>query len=165
MGNDPPIVMFAVLPHLDWRLKDTANNILATKEFVVNLVSEMTAEAMNVTCIDAPPGRNELELAHLETAPSIKIKPPRVNSSPVAFECCFRTSLSFGANQIIMVGEVLHAYVADQFILDATRCVVDTPSLKLVGSMHGAKWYAKTSDLFGMERPTWAEWLRQGKAS
>ena len=47
------------------RFKDTAANILATGEFVVNLVSEANAEAMNVTCIDAPPEVDELELAGL----------------------------------------------------------------------------------------------------
>jgi flavin reductase (DIM6/NTAB) family NADH-FMN oxidoreductase RutF len=44
MGDDPAIVVISVLPHRDRRLKDTANNIVATKEFVVNLVSEAGAE-------------------------------------------------------------------------------------------------------------------------
>jgi Flavin reductase like domain len=76
--------MISVLAHPEQRLKDTANNILATKEFVLNLVSEPIAEAMNITCIDAPPRKNELDLAKLKTAPSIKVKPPRVSASPVA---------------------------------------------------------------------------------
>jgi flavin reductase (DIM6/NTAB) family NADH-FMN oxidoreductase RutF len=50
--------------HPDARLKDTAINSLATKEFVINLVSDAVAEAMTITCIDAPPARNELELAN-----------------------------------------------------------------------------------------------------
>jgi flavin reductase (DIM6/NTAB) family NADH-FMN oxidoreductase RutF len=79
MGHDPAVAMISVLAHPDGRLKDTANNILATKEFVINLVSEPLAEA--------------------KTAPSIKVKPPRVNESPVAYECRLLTSLSFGPNQ------------------------------------------------------------------
>jgi hypothetical protein len=59
MGHDPAVAMISVLAHPDQRLKDTANNILATKEFVLSLVSESIAEAMNITCIDAPPGTNE----------------------------------------------------------------------------------------------------------
>ena len=55
MGHDPAVAMVSVLAHPEARLKDTANNILATKEFVINLVSEAVAEAMNITCIDAPP--------------------------------------------------------------------------------------------------------------
>jgi flavin reductase (DIM6/NTAB) family NADH-FMN oxidoreductase RutF len=92
-------------------MKDTATNILATKEFVINLVSEAVAEAMNITCIDAPPGTNELEVAKLGTAPSVKVRPPRVSASPVAFECRFLTSLSFGPNQAIIAGQIVHAYV------------------------------------------------------
>jgi flavin reductase (DIM6/NTAB) family NADH-FMN oxidoreductase RutF len=86
MGYDPAVVMVSVLTHPEGRFKDTANNIFATKKFVISLVSESVAEAMNVTCIDAPPGRNELELARLNTVASFKVKPPRVSKSPVAFE-------------------------------------------------------------------------------
>ena len=163
MGHDPAVAMVSVLAHPDARLKDTAHNILATKEFVINLVSEIFAEAMNITCIDAPPGINELELANLKTAASVKVKPPRVTGSPVAFECRLLTSISFGPNQAIVAGQIVHAYVEDRFVLDQARGLVDTPELKLIGGMHGAKWYTKLSDRFEMERPTWAGWLREGK--
>ena len=164
MGHDPAVAMISILAHPDQRLKDTANNILATKEFVLNLMSETIAEAMNITCIDAPPGKNELDLAKLKTASSIKVKPPRVSASPVAYECRFLTSLSFGPNQAIIAGQIVHAYVEDRFVLDRARGLVDTPQLKLIGGMHGAKWYARLSDRFEMERPTWAEWIRQSGA-
>ena len=91
MGHDPAVAMVSVLAHPEARLKDTANNILATKEFVINLVSETVAEAMNITCIDAPPGVNELELANLKTVASMKVKPPRVATS----SCGLRMSFSF----------------------------------------------------------------------
>jgi flavin reductase (DIM6/NTAB) family NADH-FMN oxidoreductase RutF len=163
MGHDPAVAMVSILAHPEPRLKDTANNILATKEFVINLVSETVAEAMNITCIDAPPGINELELANLETAASVKVKPPRVTVSPVSYECRFLTSISFGPNQAIIAGQIVHAYVEDKFVRDHARGVIDTPELRLIGGMHGAKWYAKLSDRFEMERPTWASWVRQGK--
>jgi flavin reductase (DIM6/NTAB) family NADH-FMN oxidoreductase RutF len=165
MGHDPAVAMVSVLPHPEGRFKDTATNILATKEFVINLVSEAVAEAMNITCIDAPPGMNELELAGLNTAVSSKVKPPRVSESPVAFECRFLTSLSFGPNQLIVAAQIVHAYVEDRFVRDHARGLVDTPQLKLIGAMHRAKWYSKLSDRFAMERPTWAGWVREGKVS
>jgi flavin reductase (DIM6/NTAB) family NADH-FMN oxidoreductase RutF len=164
MGHDPAIVMFSVLAHPEKRLKDTANNILATKEFVINLVSESVAEAMNITCIDAPSGTNELELAKLKTFPSVKVKPPRISESPIAYECRFLTSLSFGPNQAIIAGQIVHADVDDRVVLDAARGLVDTPELNLIGGMHGAKWHTKLSDRFAMDRPTWAEWVRQSKS-
>ena len=164
MGHDPAIVMVSVLAHPENRLKDTGNNILATKEFVINLVPESLAEAMNMTCIDAPPGTDETQLAKLETAPSVKVKPPRVSASPVAFECRLLTTLSFGPNQAVVVGQVVQAYVADPFVVDAGAGLVDTESLRLIGGMHGARWYARLSERFAMDRPTWAQWTRNGKA-
>jgi flavin reductase (DIM6/NTAB) family NADH-FMN oxidoreductase RutF len=163
MGHDPAVAMVSVLAHPQARLKDTAHNILSTKEFVINLVSETVSEAMNVTCIDAPPGTNELELANLNTSPSVKVKPPRMSASPVAYECRFLTSLSFGPNQLIVAGQIVHAYVEDRFVRDGARGLVDTPELKLIGAMHGAKWYVKLSERFEMDRPTWAGWVREGK--
>ncbi len=163
MGNDPPIVVVGVQAHNENRLKDTGQNILATSEFVVHLVSEATAEAMNVTCIDAPPGVDELRLAGLETVPSIKVKPPRIIASPVAFECKVHTSLTFSPHQSIVIGRVVHAHVDDRYVLDATRHYIDTPKLKLVGRMHGTGVYSRSSDQFELERPVWADWVKAGK--
>ena len=161
--HDPPMLMVSVLPHPEGRLKDTAGNILATREFVVNLVPRAMAEAMNITNIDAPPGRDELELAGLATAPSSVVKPPRIAQSPVALECRLATSLSFGANQAVIFGEIATAYVADDAVLDAAKGLVDTPKLDLFGAMHAARWYSTTNERFEMVRPTWAQWIKDGK--
>lgn len=41
---------------------------------------------------------------------------------------------------------------------------IDTPKLKLIGRMHGAGWYARTSDLFKMDRIPRENWqLRSTK--
>jgi flavin reductase (DIM6/NTAB) family NADH-FMN oxidoreductase RutF len=141
VSHDPPAVMIAVLPHPERRLKDTAANIFATREFVVNLVPRSMAEAMNITNIDAPPGTNELKLADLEVAPSASVKPPRVANSPVAFECRLLNALSFNSDQAIMFGEVITAIVSDDLVLDVARAIVDAPKLDLFGAMHAARWY------------------------
>src|SRR5205085_9491514 len=107
----------------------------------------------------------ELELAGLTTARSSAIKPPRIAQSPVAFECRLLTSLSFGANQAVVFGQVASAYVADDVVLDAATGVVDTIKLDLFGAMHAARWYSTTSDRFAMDRPTWAQWVKDGKAA
>ena len=160
MGKDPPVLAVGVQPNNDGSLKDTARNILDTREFVVNLVPESAAEAMSFTSIDAPPDVDELALANIATVPSLKVKPPRIAASPVAFECRLHTPLELGPNQNIFIGTIVQAHVGDAFILDADRTYIDTPKLELVGRMHGAGWYARTSDLFQMARPSWA---RQNK--
>jgi flavin reductase (DIM6/NTAB) family NADH-FMN oxidoreductase RutF len=157
MGVDPPIIAVGIQSHPEKRQKDTGQNILTAAEFVVNLVTEATAEAMNITCIDAPSEVSELAFAGLATVPSIQIKPPRIAVSPVAFECRVETTLSFAANQTIVLARVVQAHVQDAYLLDAARCHIDTPKLKLVGRMHGAGWYTRTTDQFQMLRPVWTE--------
>src|SRR5438105_6159478 len=76
-GGNPPIIGFAPGDRNDGQPKDTARNIRETHEFVVNLVDEALAEAMNKTAASLPYGTNELEVAGLTTCPSTSIKPPR----------------------------------------------------------------------------------------
>jgi flavin reductase (DIM6/NTAB) family NADH-FMN oxidoreductase RutF len=157
MGSDPPTVVLGIMPR-DGRLKDTAANIQETAEFVVNLVSEANAQAMNVTCIDSPPEIDELQLAKLTPVPSRSVAPPRIGESPVSFECRLLASLVTGPLQSLVVGRVVCAHVDDAFVLDATRCHLDTTAMQLIGRMHGSGVYARTSDRFEMQRPTWAAW-------
>lgn len=82
MGIEPPVMACTVLPSPDGRMKDTGRNIKTTREFVVNLVSEPMAEAMNVTCIDAPADVEEMGLAGLKSAPSSKVRTPRIAAKP-----------------------------------------------------------------------------------
>lgn len=162
-GTEPPLVTVTVLPTTDGRMKDTGANILHSKEFVINLVSEGLAEAMNVTCIDAPTGVDELALAELCPAPSIKINAPRVARSPVALECVLHTTVPLSTNQLIVVGRIVHAHVSDEMVLDAREPLLDTNAMRLIGGMHAARWYTRTSDIFAMDRPTWDAWSRESK--
>jgi hypothetical protein len=67
------------------------------------------------------------------------------------------------ANQFIAIGRIVEAHVAEEFVLDATKHHFDTPALELIGAMHAAKWYSRTSDRFSMDRPTWADWIKRPK--
>jgi flavin reductase (DIM6/NTAB) family NADH-FMN oxidoreductase RutF len=163
VSHDPPVLMIAILPHPEGRLKDTAVNIFATREFVVNLVPRSMAEAMNITTIDAPCGTNELTLAGLATTPSSSIKPPRIVGSPATYECRMLNALSFNSHQAVIFGEVVSGFIADEFVLDSARGVVDAPKLDLFGAMHAARWYSTIRDRFEMVRPTWAQWMKEGK--
>ena len=152
-GVDPPLLMHGLLH--DFRTgqpKDTARNILATGEYVVNLVSEADAEAMNLSSVDAPSDVSEVDYAGLAMAPSVKVGPPRIATSPVSFECMRREAIEIG-NQTVVIGEVLFMHIADAFIADAEKLYLDTPAMQLIGRTHGSGWYARTSDQFKLERP------------
>lgn len=156
-GADRPVVALGILAR-PGRPKDTAANIRATGEFVINLVPFALAEAMNLTAIDAPPEVDETALAGLATLPSLAIRPPRIAASPVAFECRLSHLLETGPGQLLAVGEVLHAHYAHDVLCgDAARPRVDPEALDLVGRMHGATAYTRTRDLFDLHRPFWQE--------
>lgn len=159
MGHTPPTVAIGLLRDPARGLKDTAANIEATGEFVVNLVPEVLAQQMNVTSMDAPVGVSELECAGLEAVPSEHVAPPRIAASPVSFECRALHCLMTGAQQMIVIGQVLCIHIKDKHVLDAARGYVDTPALGLIGRMHGSGWYARSSDLFNLPRPSYADWL------
>lgn len=153
LGHEPPTVVLGLMRHPEKGLKDTAKNILATGEFVAHLVPHQMADAMNVTSVDAPPGIDELELAGLQTVPSKMVSPPRIVGSPVAFECRTISSHETGPRQVAVIGEVVCAHVADQFVLNAGKGYIDTLALDLIARMHGSGWYSRPADLFQLVRP------------
>jgi flavin reductase (DIM6/NTAB) family NADH-FMN oxidoreductase RutF len=155
MGHTPPTVAIGLLPGAEGGFKDTAANILATGEFVVNLVSEEMAGAMNQTCVAAPHGVDELQLAGLEGIASEAVKPPRIAGAPVAMECRVLSSMVTGPAQTIVIGTVVRMHIDDRFVMDAERCHVDTPALNLIGRMHGSGWYTRSQDLFQLDRPVY----------
>lgn len=154
---DPPVIGIGVGQRPAGASKDTRSNIVETGEFVVNLVSEATAKAMNVTAIDFDPKVDELAEAGLTTCPSAKIKPPRIAESPVAFECRLMQIVDLGSYGLVL-GRVLAIHIRDEAVIDPVKCYVDTPALGLIGRMHGTGWYARTTDLFEMRRLTVKEW-------
>ena len=160
-AGNPPVVGIGIGIHEPGRPKDTRANILETKQFVVNLVSEQVAEAMNITAIEFPREVEELKQAGLTTAPSLHVKPPRIAESPVAFECELLQIVELGSDSGLVLGKVLAMHVRDEFVLDERKHYIDTPNLKLIGRMHGTGWYARTSDLFEMPRIPLKEWQHQ----
>jgi len=154
-GGDPPTVAIGFLPQDP--IKDTPKNILDTGEFVVHLVSEELGEAMNVTCTDAPPEVDEVALAGLETVPSSQIGPPRLAAAVAAFECRMSHHIWTGPKQLLVVGTIVEAHFRADIIGEGDRPRLDTPDMHLIGRMHGRGVYARTTDLFEMDRPRWAD--------
>jgi len=163
-AGDPPVIGVGVSSHEPGRPKDTRRNIRETKQFVVNLVSEDAAVAMNVTAIEFEAGIDELAEAQLKTLPSVHVKPPRIAISPVAMECELLQIVELGRDTGLVLGRVLAMHIHDEMVLDAAQNYIDTPKLKIIGRMHGTGWYARTSDLFEMNRILRANWtLRENE--
>jgi flavin reductase (DIM6/NTAB) family NADH-FMN oxidoreductase RutF len=159
-GEDPPVLMFGIGGREPGDAKDTGNNIRRTGQFVVNLVGYENAQAMNVTAIDFGAEIAELHEAGLTPVPSAKVKPPRIAESPVSFECERLMLLDLGVKRTLVLGRIVALHVRDEAVLDKDRCYIDTPKLDLVGRMHGAGWYARTTERFEMPRIPVKDWKR-----
>jgi flavin reductase (DIM6/NTAB) family NADH-FMN oxidoreductase RutF len=151
LGAQPPILAFAPGDRDDGTPKDTALNIRATHEFVVNLVDEAIAEAMNQCAASLPYGENELVHAGLHAAPSSIVKPPRIVESPASLECTEWGTLQIGGNRVV-IGLIKRVHLRDE-LFDAEKKRIHTDKLSLIGRMASPHWYCTTRDRFEMKRP------------
>ena len=150
-GTRPPIVAFAPGDKEPGIPKDTAKNIRENQEFVVNLVDEDTAEAMNQTAAELPFGESEIDFAGLSTTPSVIVKPPRIAESPVTMECREHSTIEIGRDRLIL-GIIERLHVRDG-ILDPETLLVKPENYLPIGRMQVPSGYCRTSDQFEMERP------------
>ncbi|WP_349826878.1 flavin reductase family protein [Brevibacterium litoralis] len=152
-GDTPAIVVLGLLHGPDGQDKDTATNIKATGEYVINLVREEDLEKMNDSCVDAPRDVSEIDYAGIETRPSSQVAPPRIATSPVSFECRLIEALDIGERQTVAVGEVLVTHVQDEFVSDPEKLYLDTPAMHLLGRLHGRGTYVRSTDTVVAPRP------------
>ena len=151
LGASPPIVGFCPGDREDGTPKDTARNIRLTHEFVVNLVDETVAEAMNRTAASLPYGMSELQSAGLTTQPSSVVRPPRIAEAPASLECSEWGTLQIGDNRLI-IGLVKRVHVRDELI-DPVTLRIRSELFHVVGRMASPHWYCRTRDRFEMVRP------------
>jgi flavin reductase (DIM6/NTAB) family NADH-FMN oxidoreductase RutF len=158
VSSVPPVVVLGISPGAaSDGYKDTERNIRDSGEFVVSLVDEALAERMNICAVDFPAGTGELEKAELTAAPSVGVGPPRIAQSPVSFECRRITGVSLGPRSMLEVGSVIHIHIRDDLV-DPAKMYVHTERMRLIGRMHGRGWYARTTDLFLMDRLDLETW-------
>src|SRR3979490_699520 len=106
-SEDPPLVVLGLQHKADLSRKDTTRNIHRNGQFVVHMVDEALAAAMNDCAIDFPYGNSEVEAMGLATLPSIDIAVPRLAAAPFALEGRPHLHLAFGAGPPTLVVQVL----------------------------------------------------------
>ena len=150
-GSNPPYCAFAPADREDGTPKDTARNIRLNHEFVVNLVDESIAEAMNKCAASLPYGVSELQNAGLTTAPSSVVKPPRIAESPVNLECVEHSTIQIGDNRLVL--GLIKRLHAREGLIDPQTLRVNQEQLHIIGRMAGPNWYCRTRDRFEMKFP------------
>jgi len=151
---NPPTVLFCpMIRGATGGAKDTLNNVRATGEFVVNLVTESLAQAVNLSSVEAPPEVNEFLFAGVTPVPAALVRPPRVAESPIHLECRVSHILDIndqpGGGSLVL-GEVIFFHIED-FVLQAGD-KINLEALQPIGRLAG-NHFCRTSATFEMERP------------
>ena len=155
-SEEPPLVVLGLQHKAESSPKDTTRLIAASGAFVVNLVDEGLAEAMNLCAVDFPPEVSEVEAAGLALAPGIDVPVPHLADAPFALECRRTVSLAFGPDREILIGEVLRLH-ARAGLMDEEALRVRAEDYHPVGRLFG-ELYARQRDRFALQRETYAEW-------
>jgi flavin reductase (DIM6/NTAB) family NADH-FMN oxidoreductase RutF len=154
VAYDPPTIVFSSSRHAGDKRKDTLANIEETGEFVVNMVVDAIAEAMNRTAAEYPAEVSEFAIAGLTPLPSDLVKPPRVAESPVNMECRLNQIVPIGQGRHqhgLVIGEIVLLHIRDD-IINGHR--INHQKLQPTGRLAG-NMYCHTADVFEMVRPVY----------
>jgi flavin reductase (DIM6/NTAB) family NADH-FMN oxidoreductase RutF len=145
-GAKPPILVFSPARRVrDNTTKHTLQNIEATKEVVINMVSYNMVQQQSLASCEYPQGVNEFEKAGFTPVASDLVKPFRVKESPVNLECkvldIIYTGQEGGAGNLIIC-EVVKMHINDS-VLDE-KGMIDPHKIDLVARM-GGDYYCRAS--------------------
>lgn len=155
-GSNPTTLIFSPARRVrDNTIKHTLENVMATKEVVINVVNYNMVQQMSLASCEYPKGVNEFVKAGFTPMASQKIKPFRVKESPVQFECIVRdiieTGKEGGAGNLIIC-EIVLMHIDDSVLtLDGK---IDQHKMDLVGRL-GSDWYVRANGnaLFEVTKP------------
>jgi flavin reductase (DIM6/NTAB) family NADH-FMN oxidoreductase RutF len=155
-GSNPVTFIFSPARRVrDNSIKHTLENIMETKEVVINVVNYAMVQQMNLSSCEYPKGVNEFTKAGFTPLASQMVKPFRVAESPVQFECKVRdiieTGNEGGAGNLI-IAEMLLMHIRPEVLTADGR--IDQQKIDLVGRL-GSDWYVRASGnaLFEVQKP------------
>ena len=155
VASDPPTVMFSSNGvHSEGSYKDSVKNVRDTGEFVCNLATWETREAMNTTSAMVARSVDEFQLSGLTPVPSELVKPPRVKESPVHLECTYLQTVELPCDKpeqsnLVVFGQVIGIHIDDSIISDG---MIDMNVFKPIARL-GYFDYSVVDNVFSMRRP------------
>jgi flavin reductase (DIM6/NTAB) family NADH-FMN oxidoreductase RutF len=154
-GSNPPIVAFSASRRgRDATFKDTYNNLIKSRECVIQAVTYDMVEQISLASTEYPPGVDEFIKCGLTPSNSEFVKPKRVKESPFQMECVLRDMMSYGeggASANIAICEVLLIHVAEDIIKDG---LIQPDLIDLVARMSGDYYCRASGDaVFRVAKP------------
>lgn len=161
---NPLTICFSPMRRGTGEKKDTLLNIERTGEFVVNIVDERFAAAMNVCSGDFDPCISEFAASGLTPAPCEVVAPPRVIESPISLECTrlqiVEVAAGPGGGSLVM-GTVVRMHVRDDVLVDGA--ITPGEAWHPISRCGGAT-YARVTDTFELPRPSLTAEQLKGQA-
>jgi flavin reductase (DIM6/NTAB) family NADH-FMN oxidoreductase RutF len=152
VSSNPPMISLSI-QRSGLRQKDTARNIIESKQFVVHIVDEQNVEKINKTAANLPPDESEIELASLTPVESVKITVPGVKEAKIRMECSLEHSIELSGTDTpgceLIIGKVVQFHI-DSDIYENGR--INPRGLAAVSRLAGNN-YAKIGEIFEIERP------------
>ena len=151
IADNPPMIMFSITGQKkDISSKDTLQNIIETKCFVVNVVSKDLLNQMNQTSGNYPKNTDEFILAKLEKTNCVHIDVPRVKKSPASLECTLYKILELpGFSNNMVIGKVVGVHINENILKNG---IFDILAYDPIARL-GYKDYTYVSSKFELERP------------
>ncbi len=152
VSSNPPMISLSI-QRSEGRQKDTARNIIESKEFVVHIVDEQNVEKVNITAANIPSDQSEIELANLSPVESVEISVPGVKEAKIRMECSLEHSVELGGLDSpgcdFIIGKVVQFHIEND-IYENGR--INPTGLAAVSRLAGTN-YAKIGEIFSIERP------------
>ncbi|RPK06007.1 hypothetical protein FH5_01746 [Priestia endophytica] len=152
VSSNPPMISLSI-QRSEGKQKDTARNIIESKQFVVHIVDEQNVEKINKTAASLAPNQSEIELANLTPVESVKISVPGVKEAKIRMECSLEHSLELGGSDSpgcdLIIGKVVQFHI-EQDIYKNGR--IDPNGLAAVSRLAGDN-YAEIGEIFEVKRP------------
>jgi len=154
-GVNPPMIAFSPARRgKDASLKDTYNNLIATKECVVQSVTFTMIEQISLASTEYPTEIDEFIKSGLTPIDSDVVKPKMVKESPFQMECKLVEMKSYGesgGSSNIAICEVIKIHVSEDIF---TNGIIDPQKIDLVGRMSG-NYYCRANGeaIFEVEKP------------
>ncbi|MDZ7345091.1 MAG: flavin reductase family protein [candidate division KSB1 bacterium] len=150
VAGNPPTVMISI-GQRKGQTKDTLRHVRETGEFVVNIVDESLAEAMNQTSGEWPYELDEFKLAGLTPAPSLAVRPPRVAGAAVAMEAQVTQIVPVeGTTATMILGRIVRYHLREGLL--RPNGLVDATLLRPMARLGGEE-YTTIGNVFSMARP------------
>ncbi|HAB95623.1 MAG TPA: hypothetical protein DCE83_02195 [Enterococcus sp.] len=152
--SSEPVILSLAIQRKEGELKDTARNLLATKEAVVHILDQTNVQEANKTAALLPADQSELTVSGFTTTASKTIAVPGLKEASVRLETILHQHVPIKKDQQttadLLLLEVVGYQIAEDVYQDGK---IDPRALQAVSRLAGNS-YATIGEIFDIKRPS-----------